>query len=73
MATMGIMNDSFSQSELAAMFGVQTASIRRWWAQGLLPPPFKTPGGNFRWLKSDIELWLKANREKQESFKETAQ
>ncbi len=59
---MAIMTESYSQHELAAMFGVQPATIRRWWGAGLLPSPFKTPGGNFRWLKSDIVEFIERNR-----------
>lgn len=72
MATIAAMSDTFTQLDLSRMFGVTRPTIRRWWASGLLPSPFKSPAGEFRWAKSDIENWIAAHRATPEAEKENA-
>lgn len=44
-------------SEVAAAFGVTTETIRTWDNEGKLPS-FRTPGGQRRFRRSDVEAML---------------
>ena len=44
-------------SDVAKYFNVSQATVRRWWAQGFLPPPTKVHR-TIRWRPADIEKCL---------------
>lgn len=53
------MKDEFIRvGKVAEMLGVSPATIRRWIAEGYGPKGFKTPFGEFRFRRSDIEAWI---------------
>ncbi len=43
--------------DVAAVFGVTAQAVRDWADQGKLPS-FRTPGGHYRFHRSDVEEFL---------------
>jgi excisionase family DNA binding protein len=54
-------NQWLSLSEVAAILGVHPSTVRNWSDQGALPV-HRTQGGHRRYLKSEVELWVQAQR-----------
>jgi excisionase family DNA binding protein len=40
--------------EVAALWRVDVATVTRWWREGKMPEPVRTPGGHRRWRETDI-------------------
>jgi excisionase family DNA binding protein len=53
--------DWLSLSDAAEVLGVHPSTVRSWSDQGLLPV-HRTQGGHRRYLRSEVELWLQAQR-----------
>ena len=47
--------------DVAERLQVDAKTVRRWRAEGKLPPPVKL-GGVVRWLAEDLAVWLKEQR-----------
>lgn len=47
-----------STGDVAEVFGVATETVGRWADEGLLPH-FKTPGGQRRFRREDVERFIK--------------
>lgn len=52
-------------SDVAKTLGIHPSTVRSWADQGILPV-YRTKGGHRRFLKNEIELWMKTSRQKQE-------
>lgn len=52
-------------TEVAAAFGVDVATVRRWVSEGLLFP-VKTPGGQFRYHAADVERLMAVSQQRDE-------
>lgn len=50
-----------SLSKVATMLGVHPSTIRNWSDQGTIPV-HRTQGGHRRYLRSEVELWIEAQR-----------
>ena len=50
-------------SDVATLLGVHSSTVRLWSDKGVLPV-HRTSGGHRRYLRSEMELWLKTSREK---------
>ncbi len=50
-------------SDVATMIGVHSSTVRLWSDKGSFPV-HRTSGGHRRYLKSEVELWLKTSRQK---------
>ncbi|OZF28479.1 hypothetical protein CH296_18900 [Rhodococcus sp. 14-2496-1d] len=48
-------NDLVTTSEVAQALHVDSSAVRRWVAQNKLHPAVTTPGGHYRFNRSDIE------------------
>ena len=55
-------SDLLSSGDVASLFGVDSSTVIRWADEGKLPF-FKTPGGHFRFQRSDVEAFLPASRD----------
>lgn len=49
-----------STGDAAKALGVHRATLTRWAARGYVTPAFRTPGGQARWLLSDLRAQLAA-------------
>lgn len=45
--------------QVARLLGLSSASVRRMWANGDIPPPKRFGRRAVRWFKSDLEAWAK--------------
>jgi excisionase family DNA binding protein len=61
--TDGLRDDWLTLSDVADMLGVHVSTVRLWSDKGVLPV-HRTSGGHRRYLRSEIELWLKTSRQK---------
>lgn len=50
-----------SLSKVAEMLGVHPSTVRNWSDQGVLPT-HRTKGGHRRYLRSEVDLWMQAQR-----------
>ena len=57
-----VKQEWLSLSDAAAMLGVHPSTVRSWADQGNLPV-HRTQGGHRRFLRQDIELWLKSQHQ----------
>jgi excisionase family DNA binding protein len=48
-------------SEVAELLGIHTSTVRNWADQGVLPV-HRTQGGHRRFMRSELELWMQAQR-----------
>lgn len=48
-----------SIAEFAERLKVKVVTVRRWWAQGLIPPPCRI-GHTIRWRLETIQEWEQA-------------
>lgn len=51
------------ESEVAAMIGFATRTVRKWVSAGAFPGPIVMPGSDpqrrhRRWLRSEVEAWI---------------
>ena len=53
--------DWLSLGEVAKILGVHPSTARNWSDQGVLPV-HRTNGGHRRYLRSEVELWMQAQR-----------
>lgn len=53
--------DWLSLSDVARLLGVHPSTVRSWSDQGLLPV-HRTQGGHRRYLRSEVDLWMAAQR-----------
>lgn len=53
-------------AELARVLGINTRTIQRWRAQGVLTPEVSTPGGHARWDIEKVKQQLRALSEQPE-------
>ena len=53
----------FSLSGAAALLGVHPSTVRLWSDKGVFPV-HRTSGGHRRYLRSEVELWMKSSSEK---------
>ncbi len=58
MAPPDTRSDLLTSGDVAQMFGVDVTTVGRWADEGRLPH-FKTPGGNRRFRREDIERFIK--------------
>jgi excisionase family DNA binding protein len=49
-------------AEVAALYGVDVKTVARWDKKGMLPAPFRTPGGHRRFYEDEIIAQLNATR-----------
>jgi excisionase family DNA binding protein len=54
-------NEWLSLSKVATILGVHPSTIRNWSDQGSIPV-HRTQGGHRRYLRSEVELWIDAQR-----------
>lgn len=57
-------DDWLSLSQAAEMLGVHPGTVRNWSDRGVLPAQ-RTQGGHRRFRRSDVELWMQAQRAQQ--------
>jgi excisionase family DNA binding protein len=50
-------------SDVASMLGVHASTVRLWSDKGIFPV-HRTSGGHRRYLHSEVELWVKASKQK---------
>ena len=51
---------------LCEMLAISRPTLSRMQLRGDVPPTIRIPGGRaIRWLRSDVEAWIAANREVQ--------
>jgi len=50
-----------SLSKVATMIGVHPSTVRNWSDRGAMPV-HRTQGGHRRYLRSEVELWIQAQR-----------
>ena len=55
--------DWLTLNKVAEMLGVHPSTVRLWSDKGVLPT-HRTSGGHRRYLRHEIELWMKTSREK---------
>jgi len=48
-------------SEVSKLLGIHTSTVRNWADQGVLPV-HRTQGGHRRFMRSELELWMQAQR-----------
>ena len=58
-------NEWLSLSKVATILGVHPSTIRNWSDQGSIPV-HRTQGGHRRYLRSEVELWIDAQRSSDE-------
>ncbi|MEU6643194.1 helix-turn-helix domain-containing protein [Saccharomonospora sp. NPDC046836] len=54
--------------EAARLLGVHRTTLLRWWQDGKVKPLYTTPGGQARWLMSDLRRqlgghWVRQNHD----------
>lgn len=47
-----------SLARVATRLDVSTATVRRWWGEGIFPAPVYLPNGQPRWHLSTVEIWI---------------
>lgn len=47
---------------LARLLDVPAGTLRSWRARGVGPPGFRLSGKHVRYLRSDVDLWLRERR-----------
>jgi len=57
MATIPVDDRPLSSGDVARIFGVSSVTVASWADQGLLPH-FRTPGGQRRFRRADVESFL---------------
>src|SRR5512136_421566 len=58
-----LREDWLSLSGAAGMLGVHPSTVRLWSDKGVFPV-HRTSGGHRRYLRSEVELWMKTSSEK---------
>jgi excisionase family DNA binding protein len=56
-----MLQEWLSLSKVAQVLGVHPSTVRNWSDQGMLPV-HRTQGGHRRYLRSEIDLWVEAQR-----------
>ncbi len=54
--------DMLDTEGLARFLDVPAGTVRSWRARGVGPPGFRLSGKHVRYLRSDVELWLRERR-----------
>lgn len=58
-------DDLLTPSEVAALLGVDSKTVRRWAVRGWLPEGVRTLGGHRRYRRGDVEAAIEAASRRQ--------
>lgn len=58
-------SDTLTRAQVAHVFGVHPSTVTKWLAKGRIPA-FRTPGGQSKYLRADVEAFLASSVREQE-------